>query len=114
MTRNAPPSHFVALCRKVAVWRLPIISMPVPAPPKPAARPPPFPAWRRMTTMSARQSRTSRMSRVAYMGGKNLARVEDPSRNGERFCPCGDDLRKAHGIEAGAADQGAVDVGPGQ
>src|SRR5688500_12205236 len=122
ITRNAPPSHLVAVCRNVAVCRLPIISMPVPAPPKPAARPPPLPAWSSTATTSAKQSIRSSMRRIVYIAAKEFTaaarsvNLEERSggpateRSLESAAGRGHDRREPARVEARSADQGAVDV----
>lgn len=61
--RKIPPVHQVARVKSVAAWRLPkSVSEPAPAAPI-AARPPPFPAWRRTTTIKRTASSRRRDSK---------------------------------------------------
>jgi hypothetical protein len=69
--RKTPPPHQLALVRSVLAWRVPSReSVELLIPPKVAASPPPFPAWRRMAVTRIALSMKSRMSRNVYIGGR--------------------------------------------
>jgi len=66
-----PASHHVALVSRLAACRVPTnASVDEEVPPKLAAKPDPFPAWRRTTTTSSRLTRTSRTSRKVNIASR--------------------------------------------
>ena len=87
--RKIPPHDQLALVNRLPACRVPITeSDDELAPPKFAAKPPPFPDWSRMAALSTKASRMSSTRRNVYM---SRMRCEAKSRNRQ---PCNITLRR--------------------